>query len=89
MLRPVITGISWCSSFDHPDPTTGLVTIAADATVRGGHEVVADGIDAEHQLVWFWNSWGTGFGQGGRFCMSYATWDQLLSEQGDVTVPLP
>lgn len=88
MLRPVITGVNWYTSFDTPD-ATGLVAIAAGATVRGGHEIVADGIDAPHRLVWFWNSWGTGYGVGGRFCMSFDTWGQLLSEQGDVTVPVP
>lgn len=86
--RPVITGINWYSSFDRPDPQTGLVELTADATVRGGHEIVADGIDADNQLVWFWNSWGTQFGLGGRFCMTFDTWDRLLQEQGDVTVPV-
>ena len=88
VLRPVITGINWYTSFDTPDPATGLVEIASGATVRGGHEVVADGIDADKQLVWLWNSWGTGWGVGGRFCMSFETWDQLLKERGDVTVPM-
>jgi hypothetical protein len=88
VVRPVITGINWYSSFDTPDPT-GLVAIDAGATVRGGHEIVADGIDADKKLVWFWNSWGTQWGLGGRFCMTFDTWDQLLHEQGDVTVPLP
>jgi hypothetical protein len=87
VIQPVITGVNWYTSFDTPD-SNGLVAIAPGATVRGGHEVVADGIDAENQLVWFWNSWGPSFAQGGRFCMSFATWEQLLSEQGDVTVPL-
>jgi hypothetical protein len=88
VLRPVITGIKWYTSFDTPDPTTGLVELASDATVRGGHEIVADGIDAEGKLVWFWNSWGTQYALGGRFCMSFDTWDQLLKDQGDVTVPV-
>jgi hypothetical protein len=87
VLRPVITGISWYSSFDTPD-ASGLVQIAPGATVRGGHEIVADQIDADNQLVWFWNSWGTTFGVGGRFCMSFSTWEQLLADHGDVTVPL-
>jgi hypothetical protein len=87
VLRPVITGISWYSSFDHPDPN-GLVAITPDATIRGGHEIVADQIDADNQLVWFWNSWGASWGVGGRFCMSYTTWEQLLEQQGDATVPL-
>ena len=88
VMRPVITGVNWYTSFDTPDPHTGLVQLTAGATVRGGHEVVADGIDAPNRLVWFWNSWGTQYGLGGRFCMSFDTWDQLLQEQGDVTVPL-
>ncbi len=87
VVAPVITGVKWYSSFDQPD-ADGLVGIAADAHVRGGHEFVADGIDAQRKLVWFWNSWGTGFGVGGRFCMSFATWDALLRDDGDVTVPV-
>ena len=85
-LRPVITGINWYTSFDTPD-ADGLVAIATGATVRGGHEVVADQIDAPNKLVWFWNSWGKAFGVGGRFCMSFDTWQQLLEQTGDVTVP--
>ncbi len=88
VLRPVITGINWYTSFDTPDPTTGLVAISPGATVRGGHEILADGIDVTNKLVWFWNSWGTQYALGGRFCMSFDTWDQLLQQQGDVTVPL-
>jgi hypothetical protein len=87
VLRPVITGIAWYTSFDTPD-STGLVAIAPDATVRGGHEIVADEIDAPNELVWFWNSWGKEFAKDGRFCMSFDTWDQLLQQQGDVTVPI-
>jgi hypothetical protein len=87
VLRPVITGVSWYSSFDTPDPTTGLVAISSGATIRGGHEIVADGIDADNQLVYLWNSWGPDWGLVGRFCWSFDTWEQLLSSQGDVTVP--
>jgi hypothetical protein len=88
VIRPVISGIGWYTSFDTPD-TTGLVVIASAATVRGGREVVADQIDTANQLVWFWNSWGPSYGVGGRFCMSFDTWQQLLEQQGDVTVPTP
>jgi hypothetical protein len=88
VLRPVITGLKWYTSFDTPDPHTGLVELSPGATVRGGHEIVADGIDADKKLVWFWNSWGTQYGLGGRFCMTFDTWDQLLKDQGDVTVPV-
>jgi len=89
VIRPVITGINWYTSFDTPDPT-GLIEIAPKATVRGGHEVMAYGIDADKELVWLWNSWGTTYAMGGRFCMSFATWATLLDHknQGDVTVPI-
>jgi hypothetical protein len=82
--RPVITGISWYTSFDQPT-AAGLVEIGPGATVRGGHEIVADEIDAPNRLVWFWNSWGPGWGVGGRFCMSFDTWSALLQQRGDVT----
>lgn len=88
VVRPVITGIQWYTSFDSPARDTGLVAIAPGATVRGGHEIVADEIDVANELVWFWNSWGVEWGMQGRFCMSFATWGQLLEEQGDVTVPV-
>src|ERR1700730_16273458 len=82
VLRPVITGIKWYSSFDSPDPATGLVKLDPSSTVRGGHEIVADEIDAENKLVWFWNSWGTQYALGGRFCMAWDTWGTLLEDQG-------
>jgi hypothetical protein len=87
VIRPVITGINWMTSFDSPDQN-GLVSIAKGATVRGGHEIFANEIDAVNELVWFWNSWGLGYGKGGRFCMRFSTWDTLLQQGGDVTVPV-
>lgn len=93
---PAITGVSWYDSFDTPDKD-GLVSIAKGAQVRGGHEFVALRIIAEHELVGFANSWGTAYGvpdpemglpDGGAFYMSFETWDALLQQQGDVTVPI-
>ncbi len=83
-LRPVITGINWYEGFDSPD-ANGLITISG--SVRGGHEVVVDEIIAEQSIVCFWNSWGKAWGGAGRGHMTFDTWAQLLSEQGDVTVP--
>jgi hypothetical protein len=40
VLRPVITGVNWYSSFDTPD-AKGLVAIAPGATVRGGRRAPA------------------------------------------------
>lgn len=87
VLRPVITGVAWMDSFDNPDEN-GLVNISVDAQVRGGHEIVAVGLDVPNSLVWLMNSWGPGWGKGGMFCWSFETWDALLKQQGDCTVPL-
>lgn len=88
VLRPVITGVNWYDSFDKP-ASSGLVSIADGATVRGGHEVLVYGIDAENQQVLVMNSWGKAYGVNGTFRFSFDTWSQLLSEQGDVTIPQP
>lgn len=86
VMRPVIVGMNWYDSFDSPD-ASGLVTITPDAQVRGGHEVCAVQIVTADTIVVFWNSWGDTYGVGGQFSMTYATLEQLLAEQGDVTVP--
>ena len=85
---PVITGVNWYDSFDEPDGN-GQIAIVKGAQVRGGHEFVVDALDVEHQLVWFTNSWGIGWGVEGRACMSWDTWGRLLKEEGDVTVFTP
>ena len=86
VMRPAIIGCNWYDSMDTPD-SSGLVTISPNASVRGGHEIVATSIETRYQLVGFWNSWGAGWGFGGRFFMSYATIERLLAEEGDFKVP--
>lgn len=85
---PVITGVNWYTSFDTPDPT-GIVEITPGATVRGGHEFEVLGYDPVTDLVTAENSWGPTWGQRGRFRFTSKTWGRLLSEQGDVTIPVP
>lgn len=87
VVRPTISGINWFTTFDSPD-ANGVVSIGKRAKVRGGHEIVQVQIDAEKELVWSWQSWGLQFGRRGLFAMSFDTWDTLLQQGGDVTVPL-
>lgn len=87
-LKPVITGVNWYDSFDTPR-ADGLVTIGRYATVRGGHEFVLDEIDAAKHLIGAWNSWGDQWGLKGKFYMRWTTFERLLHEEGDVTVPVP
>lgn len=87
MLRPGMFGINWYTSMDSPD-SNGVVEVTPAATVRGGHEVFAYGLDVPDELIWFWNSWGASFGVGGRFAMRFATAERLLGEDGDMTFPV-
>jgi hypothetical protein len=90
VLRPNIWGMNWYSTFDNPDPATGIVTIGRGATIRGGHEVCATEIVLDKELVGFWNSWGRwGLHGTGRFYIGFADLERLLAEEGDVTVPMP
>jgi len=83
---PVITGINWYESFDFPRPG-GMVDL--DGNVLGGHEVVLDEISAELGLIGATNSWGSSWGNRGRFYIKFEDYERLLDEQGDVTVFTP
>jgi hypothetical protein len=85
---PVITGVNWWDSFD--DPTKdGELAIAPGAQIRGGHEFVVDELDVERQRVWMTNSWSDSWGIKGRAWMTWATWGQLLADDGDATILVP
>lgn len=86
--QPVITGINWYDSFDEPDHN-GLIRITNQASVRGGHEMVLDEILVTERLIGGTNSWGTGWGKRGRFYISWADFERLMHEHGDVTIPVP
>jgi hypothetical protein len=87
-VQPLITGINWYDSFDHPS-ADGLIAISPGASVRGGHEVVLRRLDVGRQLIGGDNSWGPGWGAAGSFWIGWADYERLLSEQGDATVPVP
>jgi hypothetical protein len=86
--RPCITGISWKDTFDDPD-AEGIVRITSRSRTRGGHEIMVDEVDLQRGLIGFQNSWGPGWGLGGRFYLSGEDYQTLLDERGDVTVFTP
>lgn len=84
----VSIGINWYDSFDSPS-SSGLIAISPGASVRGGHEPMLRGVDAENKTVFGDNSWGAGWGLKGSFYMSWDTLTRLLAEEGDGTVSIP
>lgn len=82
---PVIAGTDWYEGFDHPQ-ADGLVSLAGG--VRGGHEVCLVGCDVEKRQIRAANSWGWHFGDRGFFTWTYDTFAYLMSQQGDVTIPI-
>ncbi|HEY5437384.1 MAG TPA: hypothetical protein VIJ99_00615 [Acidimicrobiales bacterium] len=85
-LGPIIVGLHWYSSFDTP-LADGECAVAPGATVRGGHEVEAFGVDPVTKMVWFYQSWGASWGAlgNGTFSMTYDTIERQFTEGGDAT----
>lgn len=88
MTGPVIIGLNWYSSFDNPG-ADGRVSITSNAYVRGGHEVLVRGLSADNSELLLDNSWSSDWGNEGSFIFSFDTFERLLSEDGDCTVPTP
>jgi hypothetical protein len=83
---PVIIGISWYEGFDTPKGKGALLSISGE--VRGGHEIEVNSIDVERKLIGGPNSWGTSWGAAGYWTMSFDTFGTLLTQGGDVVVPV-
>lgn len=83
--QPLIVGTAFHADMEDPDsngfvrPTGGVV---------GGHEYCALGVDYSAGSLTFLNSWGSGWGLNGRFKMTLSDFKTLLSDNGDVTVPV-
>lgn len=82
---PVILGIEWWSWFNNPGPNGEL---EMGGHLEGGHEIVLDEINVEERYVAGTNSWGSSWGDNGRFRIDWLTLGILLSRQGDVVVPV-
>lgn len=83
---PIIVGSNWYGDMFEP-LIDGRLLVSGE--LAGGHEYVVDEIDVENERVWMTNSWGGSWGVNGRAYMTFADFERLLDEQGDVCVLLP
>jgi len=81
---PVLQGMPWYEAFFQPD-ANGFIDADSkwsSSSIAGGHEVEAIGIevdtkDAFNSVITYANSWGTSWGDRGRFRMRLRTYEQL------------
>ena len=81
---PVLQGMPWHEAFFEPD-NNGFIDADphwAASKLAGGHEVEAVGVeldssDAFRSVITYVNSWGTAWGDHGRFRMRLRTYEQL------------
>ncbi|KAK1548467.1 hypothetical protein Q3G72_032508 [Acer saccharum] len=85
-VAPII-GIPWYQSFYEPKGASAVVSIAGQ--VAGGHEIELTEWDSKTDTFTCVNSWGTSWGDHGRFRFTAATFARLLAEQGDVYAAVP
>jgi hypothetical protein len=91
MTTPLLTGIPWYNSMFDAD-RSGVVPVVRDSGVAGGHELCVDEYTVPASgvpMVGGPNSWGTGWGDGGRWYLRVDDWAWLLSQRGDVTALVP
>jgi C1A family cysteine protease len=83
----VMLGIVWYNSMFEPD-SNGHLTVNPDSGVGGGHEIECRGWSKEHGLWLLDNSWDTSWGDNGSCYVKTKDMALLLSQSGDVTVPV-
>lgn len=84
MSGPLIVGTRWHSSMFYPD-ARGRVEISGD--VVGGHEYVLDAVwTAPPRMLRFQNSWGSSWGDYGKFYLRWDDFAALLDDGGDAVL---
>lgn len=77
---PVVMGTDWYSGMFSPDKD-GMVKLSGQ--VEGGHAWYIHGADTPTRIFSCTNNWGTEWGLGGHFKVSYDDMAQLLQDQGE------
>ena len=84
---PVMVGTVWLESMFNTD-AGGYVVVDRKSQVAGGHEYVISAYDAQRLAFRLDNSWGDSWGIHGSAWYTQSDLQWLLSQQGDVTVPV-
>jgi hypothetical protein len=82
-LGPVGIGVNWREDMWDTD-LDGYIHASGDAV--GGHEVELTAIDTRKKRVTLTNSWGPGWGVGGKAHLTWVDLDRLLRDDGDAFV---
>lgn len=80
-IGPVGVGAWWRSGMWDADPETHLVSYSG--SYDGGHQFEAIGVHPDVEEVEFMNSWGTTWGDRGRFRMKFDDFSTLLDDGAD------
>jgi hypothetical protein len=92
---PAVLGINLYTGMIATDQK-GFVNISG--RIEGGHAILChsvkiikrkDGsIDEDESYFWLWNSWGPTWGQNGRCKVRWRDMERLISEEGEVALPV-
>lgn len=90
--NPLITGLPFYNSMMDV-ASDGIMTVSRTSGLAGGHELCVDeyrpATANSPAYVGGPNSWGSSWGDQGRWYLTVADWSGLLAEQGDVTSFVP
>ncbi len=81
---PVVLGVNWYEGMF--DTTNGFLSVSG--RLAGGHAILATGVRLRDESVLLHNSWGQGWGVNGKARIRFADLQTLLSQDGDVCVPV-
>jgi hypothetical protein len=84
-VGPVVLGINWYETMMDTDDKGN---IHVGGQIVGGHAILANGVSVPKRTITFTNSWGRGWGKDGQCFLSWSDTWQLMSEQGEVCVPI-
>ncbi len=79
---PVVFGTRWYKGMFKPD-SQGIVHVDPQSGTAGGHAYLCLGYNSRTRMFRFQNSWGTNWGQSGRFWMSADDVEILLQSRGE------